>query len=90
MWQLPSACVDLVFADLPRNLGKDFGNNLDRRVPCIENGKPKDWEEPGVDTTLKKIAQVGVIRPQIVGKEETTSRQRRVIMVMNHTKDVGE
>jgi hypothetical protein len=57
---------------------------------CLENGKPKDWEEPGVDTTLKKIAQVGVIRPQIVGKEETTSRQRRVIMVMNHTKDVGE
>jgi site-specific DNA-methyltransferase (adenine-specific) len=31
MRQLPSMCVDLVFADPPYNLGKDFGNNLDHR-----------------------------------------------------------
>lgn len=31
MRQLPSACVDFIFADPPYNLGKNFGNNLDRR-----------------------------------------------------------
>lgn len=32
MAQLPPACIDLVIADPPYNLGKDYGNNLDLRA----------------------------------------------------------
>lgn len=39
MRQLPSGCVDLVFADPPYNLGKNFGNNLDRRP----NREYREW-----------------------------------------------
>jgi DNA modification methylase len=32
MSQLPDACVDLLIADPPYNLGKDYGNNLDQKA----------------------------------------------------------
>ncbi|GIK41625.1 MAG: methyltransferase [Chloroflexota bacterium] len=32
MSRLPDACVDLLIADPPYNLGKDYGNNLDRKA----------------------------------------------------------
>jgi DNA modification methylase len=32
MSHLPAACVDLLIADPPYNLGKDYGNNLDRKA----------------------------------------------------------
>ncbi len=32
MAQLPDACVDLLIADPPYNLGKDYGNNLDQKA----------------------------------------------------------
>lgn len=32
MSRLPNACVDLLIADPPYNLGKDYGNNLDQKA----------------------------------------------------------
>jgi site-specific DNA-methyltransferase (adenine-specific) len=32
MAQLPDACVDLLIADPPYNLGKDYGNNVDQKA----------------------------------------------------------
>lgn len=32
MSRLPDACIDLLIADPPYNLGKDYGNNLDRKA----------------------------------------------------------
>jgi site-specific DNA-methyltransferase (adenine-specific) len=32
MSRLPDACADLIIADPPYNLGKDYGNNLDRKA----------------------------------------------------------
>ena len=32
MSKLPNACVDLLIADPPYNLGKDYGNNLDQKA----------------------------------------------------------
>ncbi|GAB4420159.1 MAG: site-specific DNA-methyltransferase [Anaerolineae bacterium] len=41
--KLPDACVDLLIADPPYNLGKDYGNNLDRKAWAEYETFTRNW-----------------------------------------------
>jgi len=43
MSRLPDACIDLIVADPPYNLGKDYGNNRDLRVWHDYESFTKEW-----------------------------------------------
>jgi site-specific DNA-methyltransferase (adenine-specific) len=53
MVTLPDGCVDLVIADPPYNLGKDYGNNRDER----------DWQEYERFTRRWLVEAVRLMRP---------------------------
>ena len=48
--RLPDGVVDLILADPPYNLGKDYGNDSDRR----ESTDYLEWTEAWVDVALKQ------------------------------------
>ncbi|MHB8629977.1 MAG: DNA methyltransferase [Aggregatilineales bacterium] len=50
---LPDACVDLIVADPPYNLGKDYGNNLDA----------KEWHENALFTKTWLAQAVRILKP---------------------------
>jgi site-specific DNA-methyltransferase (adenine-specific) len=55
MARLPDGVVDLILADPPYNLGKDYGNDSDRR----ESAAYLEWTEAWVDVALKKLKPNG-------------------------------
>jgi site-specific DNA-methyltransferase (adenine-specific) len=55
MARLPDGVFDLILADPPYNLGKDYGNDSDRR----ESAAYLDWTAAWVDVALKKLKPNG-------------------------------
>lgn len=55
MKNLPDECVDLIVADPPYNLGKDYGNNSDKRE-CEDF---LIWTEEWLDLAIKKLKPDG-------------------------------
>lgn len=53
--QLPNDSIDLVIADPPYNLGKDYGNDSDKKSPC-EFFK---WTETWLSLIVSKIKRTG-------------------------------
>ena len=43
MKSLPNECVDLVIADVPYNIGKDYGNNSDKQEENTYINNLKEW-----------------------------------------------
>ena len=43
MLQFPNACIDLLIADPPYNLGKDYGNNLDQKAWRDYESFTRNW-----------------------------------------------
>jgi len=55
MARLPDGVADLILADPPYNLGKDYGNDSDRQ----ESAAYLEWTEAWVDVALKKLKPNG-------------------------------
>jgi site-specific DNA-methyltransferase (adenine-specific) len=55
MARLPDGVFDLILADPPYNLGKDYGNDSDRR----ESAAYLEWTAAWVDVALKKLKPNG-------------------------------
>ena len=43
MKTLPDECVDLIIADVPYNIGKDYGNNSDKQEESVYINNLKEW-----------------------------------------------
>lgn len=55
MAALPDASIDLIVADPPYNLGKDYGNDSDRRA----SDAYLEWTERWIDIALPKLKSTG-------------------------------
>jgi SOS regulatory protein LexA len=53
--KLPNACSDVIIIDPPYNIGKDFGNNLDKR----EMNEYVRWSKSWIDESIRVLKPTG-------------------------------
>lgn len=55
--KLPDECCDIVIIDPPYNIGKDFGNNIDKR----ELGEYVKWSKSWIDESIRVLKPSGTM-----------------------------